>query len=161
MVGLLFNPPWKLLAHLLCMRRTPHPKPSPRLRSCATPKPHGRPTPVRGTYHSSPEHRRPREPESAAARPPASCHQRVAAPPPPSNGPWTLCITPLSCTQCPLGFLSQKLPPSSLLCSRNSHHHNHHQWSSTLQWPAAGHHSYRHRFILFSPVPPSISPLSH
>jgi hypothetical protein len=31
----------------------------PRVRSCAAPKPHGCPTPVRGTYRSSPEHHRP------------------------------------------------------------------------------------------------------
>jgi hypothetical protein len=31
----------------------------PRVRSCAAPKPHGRPTPGRDTYPSSPEHRRP------------------------------------------------------------------------------------------------------
>jgi hypothetical protein len=42
----------------------------------------------RGAHRSSPEHRQPRVPESVAARPPASCHQHVSAPPSPGHGPW-------------------------------------------------------------------------
>jgi hypothetical protein len=37
-------------AHVTTWPRVPH------VRSCAAPKPHGRPTPVRDTYRSSPEH---------------------------------------------------------------------------------------------------------
>jgi hypothetical protein len=42
----------------------------------------------RDAHRSSPEHCRPRVPESVAARPLASCVQRAAAPPPPGHGPW-------------------------------------------------------------------------
>jgi hypothetical protein len=56
--------------------------------ACAAPKPPGRPLPcaapasVARAHRSSPEHRRPRVPESVAACPPAPCHQHVAVPPP-------------------------------------------------------------------------------
>jgi hypothetical protein len=52
----------RLCLHVAPAASTAHATTSPRVprvRSCAAPKPHGCPTPVRGAYRSSPEHHRP------------------------------------------------------------------------------------------------------